>query len=532
MPVLRPSARRPAPLASPASALLAMLAIMAVAIFQTPPARAASNLAGFVTMYSDRGDSIGVGEPRLFYSPGNAAISLSGDGSYLIVSVNGGTLGDYFSMNFAAPIGQTLHGGVYLGAERAAFRTADHPGMDIYGNGSGCNEVGGRFDVKDIQIGATGSIKALWLTYEQHCERGVPALFGEIRIGGDAPSGFYLASGELWWPDTTLGTSGTTVPVWAINGGAGSARVSSVALTGLHASDFAIRSDGCVGQTLQIGRICQVLLQFVPTVAGPRTASLTLKQGNGVSSGSSLDGAGIDGTTHLLLHSDTGDWVGQGGDYSYDPSNAQFAIRGAPSAVRWSVDGNDGNWVNAFFSAPSGEVLAAGTTYTGALRYGYNGSAPGMDVTMTGHGCNTLTGQFTITDISFDPADGSLQYVGIDFEQHCEGATPALHGSFRYRVPSGDVTPPQPVSKLSVVRGKMSATVSWSNPSDDDYSFTMVRYLIGGYPPGSPNGSLFAYAGRDSSVALEVSVKQPLAISVWAIDASGNVSQATSSVTG
>jgi hypothetical protein len=496
-----------------------------------PPAHAASSVAGFVTMYSDPNESIGIGKPRLFYSPGNAAISVWGDTSYLTVSMSGGTLGDSFMMNFAAPIGQTLHAGAYLRVQRAAFRTADYAGMDIFGSGRGCNKVSGRFDVKDIQTSANGEITALWLTYEQHCEGWVPALFGEVRIGGDAPSGFYLASGRLWWPDTMLGASANTVPVWAINGGAGGARVSSVVVNGLHASDFPVRSDGCVAQTIQVGKMCQVLVQFVPSVAGPRVASLTLKLGNGASNTSSLDGAGIGGTTYLDLHSDQGDWVGRGGDYSYGPSNAEFFIRGAvPSAVDWIVTGNDGERVAAIFSAPPGEALVPGTTYSGALRYGWNGSAPGMDVSMSGHGCNTLTGQFTVTDISFDPVDGSLQFLGIDFEQHCEGATPALHGSFRYRVPSGDVIPPAAVTNLSVARAKASATVSWSNPAVDDYAFTMVRYLIGDYAPGAPNGSHFGYAGQGSSVALDVPAKQPLTISVWAVDTSGNISHVASSV--
>ena len=47
-----------------------------------------------------------------------------------------------------------------------------------------------------------------------------------------------------------------------------------------------------------------------------------------------------------------------------------------------------------------------------------------------GRGCNTLTGSFTIKQISFSRVDGSLDRLLATFEQHCEGATPALGGSW------------------------------------------------------------------------------------------------------
>lgn len=53
-------------------------------------------------------------------------------------------------------------------------------------------------------------------------------------------------------------------------------------------------------------------------------------------------------------------------------------------------------------------------------------------------GCNTLTGQFTVTDASFEP-DGTLRTLGATFEQHCEGAAAACidGGSGRDRLTGG-----------------------------------------------------------------------------------------------
>jgi len=103
------------------------------------PAIASAAPTTFVTMLSDSGDYIGGGTQRLF-QPSNSAISISGSAGYLTVFVSGGTAGDSYDMDFAAPPGQTLVPGYYIGAQRAPFREAGHPGIDISGSGRGCNE--------------------------------------------------------------------------------------------------------------------------------------------------------------------------------------------------------------------------------------------------------------------------------------------------------------------------------------------------------------------------------------------------------
>lgn len=47
-----------------------------------------------VTMVSDAQDYIGQGQDRIFYT-GNGSVSVSGDASFLTVSVSGGNVGDY-----------------------------------------------------------------------------------------------------------------------------------------------------------------------------------------------------------------------------------------------------------------------------------------------------------------------------------------------------------------------------------------------------------------------------------------------------
>lgn len=74
--------------------------------------------------------------------------------------------------------------------------------------------------------------------------------------------------------------------------------------------------------------------------------------------------------------------------------------------------------------------------YENATRYPFQSpTLPGLDVSGDGRGCNTLTGRFDILEISY--ASGQISSFAADFEQHCEGGTPALFGSVRYNASVG-----------------------------------------------------------------------------------------------
>jgi hypothetical protein len=72
----------------------------------------------------------------------------------------------------------------YLDAERAPFATYLKPGLNVTGDGRGCNTLSGQFTIHEITWG-TSSIKHLAATFEQHCEQGTPALRGCVVY--DAP---------------------------------------------------------------------------------------------------------------------------------------------------------------------------------------------------------------------------------------------------------------------------------------------------------------------------------------------------------
>lgn len=418
---------------------LALVATLVAVAAAAAPALAQAAPPTSVTMYSDPSDWVGGGQQRFFY-PGNGSVSASGNAGDVTINVSGGTSGDYYTMEFAAPPGQTLAPAVYDNAQRAPFRQAGRPGIDIYGDGRGCNTDSGRFEVKDIATDSGGAITRLWIVYEQHCEGGLSALFGEVRYGEPPAAGATSAAPAIArWPAWDFGHPGTAVPVTVVASSA--ATITGVSVAGGDAGDFPVRLDGCSGQSLAAGGTCPVWVAFSPTAPGTRISTLRVTDSRGGETDVALQGFSYGGTTRVTMHSDSGDWVGGGSDYSYTPANATIGVWGSPEHVEFSVSGDNTDWWTADFAAPAGNVLAAGDSFDGATRYPFNNSGSGLDVTGNGRGCNTVSGSFTVTDATYGP-DNSPRSFGVNFEQHCEGASPALHGTFDFRV--GDTTPPAP----------------------------------------------------------------------------------------
>jgi hypothetical protein len=67
---------------------------------------------------------------------------------------------------------------------------------------------------------------------------------------------------------------------------------------------------------------------------------------------------------------------------------------------------------------------------TNATRFLFQAyDSPGLDVNGQSSGCNELTGSFEILDAEYG-ADGTVQKLEANVEQHCEGVEPALFAIF------------------------------------------------------------------------------------------------------
>ncbi|HSR98178.1 MAG TPA: hypothetical protein VLM79_14065, partial [Kofleriaceae bacterium] len=83
----------------------------------------------------------------------------------------------------SSQLGAPLAPGVYENATRWPFNTEGHPGIDVFGNGRGCNKIAGRFQVHFFELQPDNhTVKRALITFEQHCEAGPALLSGCIHI--------------------------------------------------------------------------------------------------------------------------------------------------------------------------------------------------------------------------------------------------------------------------------------------------------------------------------------------------------------
>lgn len=136
--------------------------------------------------------------------------------------------------------------------------------------------------------------------------------------------------------------------------------------------------------------------------------------------------------TSLSMTSDPGDFILGGQTKFLTPADGNFSVNGTSSSGVVSMTFfNSPEFWSVDFAAPSGQPLAVGT-YTGTARYPFEApSQPGLSIAGDGAGCNTLTGSFTVLEISYG-ADSNIASFDATFEQHCEGITPALRGELRF----------------------------------------------------------------------------------------------------
>jgi hypothetical protein len=144
-----------------------------------------------LVMHSESDDYVGGGRDYL-YTPANGVFStrafdFTGDGvvdsvQFIFQGQSPGT--EFWLLTFGADkVGRNLTPGFYDSGERTPFARLGHPGLDIGGNGRGCNTLTGKFIVLEASFdnsGSSPSIRSFAARFEQHCEGGSRALFGEI----------------------------------------------------------------------------------------------------------------------------------------------------------------------------------------------------------------------------------------------------------------------------------------------------------------------------------------------------------------
>ena len=149
----------------------------------------------------------------------------------------------------------------------------------------------------------------------------------------------------------------------------------------------------------------------------------------------------VDPSPTVLLRSDArlhflsqpGDFIGLGQERTFTDDLFDFHVQqsaGADANVFLSnfLSGGNEFW-GLSLAAPTGESLDP-KVYDDAARFASAVQA-GLDFGGDGRGCNQSTGRFTVGDFQRDD-DGLVTHLVANFEQHCEGAAPALFGEISY----------------------------------------------------------------------------------------------------
>ncbi len=143
----------------------------------------------FFYLISQPGDYVGRGTEQLYTGADSSIKGLMLPGTpgpdYFSGRIIQGNF-HFWSVVITPPPTEILVARSYISARRANTPT-DHPGLDVSGDGSGCNTLTGKFDVDEISFWSTGDLKTFQATFEQHCSGAIPALFGRIRIETPAP---------------------------------------------------------------------------------------------------------------------------------------------------------------------------------------------------------------------------------------------------------------------------------------------------------------------------------------------------------
>jgi len=184
--------------------------------------------------------------------------------------------------------------------------------------------------------------------------------------------------------------------------------------------------------------------------------------------------------TSLTLTSDAGDYIGGGQFYFFAIADGAFSAQQNSYqgvSLAFNTPTFDHFWY-LDFAAPNNQPLTPGA-YFGATRFPFQAAnQPGLSVAGDGRGCNTLSGSFQVLQVAYGPGN-TIAAFDATFEQHCEGAVPALRGEIRYNA-NVVVTVTAPTHVIAVENQYVTFAVSTS-----DAQSSPVALSASGLPAGA-----------------------------------------------
>ena len=172
----------------------------------------------------------------------------------------------------AAPTGGLLHVGTYT-TQRGADAT--HIGLDIDGDGRGCNQDSGTLDIEQVTYDDSNAITAFAASFSQQCEGTEFPATGEFRFNSTVVPGPAASSspGRLDFGTLPVGLPSTKTITVNSNGGSDE-HFGTATITG--SADFAITQDTCSDKTLPTGTSCVIGVTVTPSSTTVSIATLAL----------------------------------------------------------------------------------------------------------------------------------------------------------------------------------------------------------------------------------------------------------------
>jgi len=436
----------------------------------------------YVELLSEAGDYVGLGQ-ALTLVPSDGLFTAQYADGHLAIDFDGD---DHWSFDFAAPAGRALGPGHYTDVTRYPFHSPARGGLDVGGQGRGCNMLIGDFVVFEAAFDDDGSIERFAANFEQHCEHGTPALFGIVRYRSSVPAGAstptpapptptpprppsllqihsqqneYIGRGRSYLFTEDDGTFAATIEAgalvvdyqgaeedWTINlapplGETLEARPYelaqrwpfqaprrpgvNVSVTGRRCNRIGGRFDILeleVSPSGDVRRLAADIDQRCELSPPALYASIRINSDIPVRPAPAATPTPDPATTYLTISGRT----------ITTAAGSFFATTAGRRVVHVSFNGAAGSrdlfW-NLTFAAPECTALGPGA-YEGAERYPFQPvGLPGFEIGGNGSGCNELNGRFDILELVTGPDDEVLRFAA-DFESTCFGS-----GSVRYVAP-------------------------------------------------------------------------------------------------
>lgn len=173
--------------------LTAAALLLAPCAIAGPPPPAVSDTPDTVFGFSSaHGEWVGQGQTR-GYTPRTATFKISGNRTEVFITVQGVEFWDTWTIDIAAPVGETLHSQRYAFAE-VPPATGRAPGLNVYGDGRSCGQLWGEVGLRQIGFDGSGNVVSIDASFTQRCgSASAPPLSGVIRYR-TPPLGLSLAS--------------------------------------------------------------------------------------------------------------------------------------------------------------------------------------------------------------------------------------------------------------------------------------------------------------------------------------------------